>query len=83
MRILKRTPRDDRPSLMPAAVDKDALRERLERANYLQARYHAPSDIADAAVRTMDIPGQTLLAIEMREHEREAFTFDYDPFGAL
>ncbi len=31
----------------------------------------------------MDIPGLTLLALEMRDAEREAFTVDYDPLGAV
>jgi len=80
MRILKRANPDPRPSLAPARPDREAM---LRRAEYIQARYHAPPAAAESAVMNMDIPGQTLLAIEMAEHEREASTFDYDPFGAL
>jgi hypothetical protein len=80
MRIFKRANPDPRPSLAPARPDREAM---LRRAEFIQRRYHAPPMEAEKSVMTMDIPGQTLLAIEMAEHEREAFTFDYDPFGAL
>lgn len=80
MRILKAAPRNDRPTLMSAPVDREGVRQR---SDYLQARYATPSDRADQIVTSMDIPTQVFLAIEMRSHERRGFTSDYDPLGTL
>lgn len=80
MRVLKAAQRFDRPTLQPARVDREAMRER---ADYLQQRYAAPPDKAEAIVKAMDIPSHVLLAIEMRSHERRGFVSDYDPLGTL
>jgi len=80
MRVLRSAPRFDRPSLQPARVDREAMRER---ADYLQRRYNAPPAEVEGIVTSMDIPTQVFLAIEMRSHERRGFVSDYDPLGTL
>lgn len=78
MQVFKRPPRDDRPVPLPSAPDRKAA---LERAEYIAARYFAPPAEAERAVATMDIPTQTMLAIEMDARRQSTFTADYDPFG--
>lgn len=77
MQVFKRPPRDDRPVPLPSVPDRKAA---LERAEYIATRYFAPPAEAERAVATMDIPTQTMLAIEMAERRQSSFSFDHDPF---
>ena len=80
MQIFKSAPRNDRPTLRPAAQDPNAD---IERANFLLARYRVPSEQIVETMQRMDLRDKVMLEIEMRERQQELWQSDYEPFSKL